>query len=120
MLNNNCRYRLVLTQQFQENIHGKDDESSTDIEQHFICHYIFNKCENFKKVSKRFNRKYNVQGLQIAQIEYLRKGGECVAIIKTFWLKLFIKIVAKKIRIILEKEKKMKDIDFILKRYRGV
>jgi len=118
---NNRNYHLVLTQPFQENIHGKDEKSSKDIEQHFICHYIFKGTENFQKVKKvscRFNHQYKIQGLQIAKIEYLSQGGECIAILKTFWLKLFLKIVVKNIQKIIEKENKMRNIHFILKRER--
>jgi hypothetical protein len=114
MLNN--RYRLVLTQPFREKIHGKDKESSNDIEQHYICHYIFNNLKQMERVTYRFNKKYNVNGLQIAEIVYLEKGGECVAILKTFWLKLFLKIFIRKTRNIIHKEKRMRNIRFILDR----
>jgi hypothetical protein len=96
------KYHLVLVQRYNQRIHGKDNNTHPDIKTHFICHYIF-KNSDLKCIKKEikntknslrssFESQYNIKNsLQIAEVIVL-ETGECVGILKTFWLKLFLKI----------------------------
>jgi hypothetical protein len=116
------KYKLVLAQPFMKNVHGYDEKSSKDIQQHFICHFIFKRNlinELRMKSNSRsytFYKHYKVQGLQIAEILYLPYGNECVAICKTFWLKIFIRVCKLRMQKIIEKQKRMKNIKYLMQR----
>jgi hypothetical protein len=99
---NHTKYNLVLVQKYNKLVHGMDNNTHPDIETHFICHYIFTKrdmnsikkeIKNTKKsLRSSFESEYNVKdSLQIAEIIVL-DSGECVAILKTFWLRIFLKV----------------------------
>jgi len=87
-------------------------------DEYYISQYIF-KNGYVKKVHDSFNRNYKktqwknkpYTGLQIAQVYYL-ESGECISVLKTFWLRIFVRVCRK----FIEVKKKMCDIRYILRR----
>ena len=65
---------------WNEKIHGKDKDSSKNIETHWIFH-------NDLEVEELPNPSFPWLRIEIARLNYL-KGGECSAIFKTYWLKI--------------------------------
>ena len=102
---------LVLCEIFHPHKYGKDESSDKNIDNHFIIlkSYIYKGIKSFSiidkdiKILKRhyiimyepshpYIRNYNhinknILNIQIAE-KVILKGGECVAIIKTFWIKI--------------------------------
>jgi hypothetical protein len=124
----NQKYHLVLCQQYQPEIHGHDNKSSQDIHSHYICHHVYRNNLNsinelaFKRKSLRhsFYKHYQMDGLQIAQVVYLNnQGNECVAILKTFWIKIFLRICIPFLRNIIQKQKRMRNIHYLNARMIG-
>jgi hypothetical protein len=108
-----CKYNLVLCEQFNKETHGFDNDSDPNVVHHHLVMYSEKDVFSLKKTMKRM-KKYmqlrhgnrsilpyeQLQKPEIAECIYLR-GGECVAIIKTFWLK----IVQRKWRLICKQRK---------------
>ena len=65
---------------WNETIHGKDKDSSKNIETHWIFH-------NDVEVEELPEPSFPWLRIEIARLNYL-KGGECSAIFKTYWLKI--------------------------------
>ena len=99
-------YELAICELYNKKIHGFDKNSDKNIDSHFLCHYIDssddNNIEEIVQVFQRdggnfreheFIRNYRIitnklnYNPQIAEIFYL-SGDECVAVLKTFWLKI--------------------------------
>ena len=113
-INNNKKYNIVLCEIFNPSSHGFDNNSDPNIQGHHLVHTKFNKINwdtinglvpNYKKHllenSENFN--LNTHPLirnyktiisnnsyikpEIAEVLYL-SGGECVAILKTVWIRI--------------------------------
>lgn len=102
---------LVLCEIFHPHKYGTDESSDKNIDNHFIIlkSYIYKGIKSFSiidkdiKILKRhyiimyepshpYIRNYNhinrnILNIQIAE-KVILKGGECVAIIKTFWIRI--------------------------------
>ena len=118
------RYSLVLCEIFNPSTHGVDDKSDPCIAGHYLVHTQYNNTVDWGHVKEmvyqykrhvlqnsrnpRFNthpiiRNYiniitNKKYIQpeIAEVIYL-SGQECVAVLKTFWFRIFQRICKKKI-----------------------
>lgn len=83
-----------------ENVHGRDKDSSKDIDSHWIFH-------NEIQINELPYPSFPWLRIEIAKLNYL-PGNECSAIFKTFWLKIVQrrwKKIYKKRREIKEKRK---------------
>jgi len=102
-------YYLVLCEIFHSQKHGMDESNDKNIEKHYIIYYSYkyNGIQSFSVIKKdiKFIKKYNIPAvihpyirnynhinknilqIQIAE-KIILKGGECVAILKTFWIKI--------------------------------
>jgi len=102
---------LVLCEIFHSHKYGKDESSDENIEKHFIVFYsyIYKGIKSFSTINKdikfikrnqiimyepshTYIRNYNhinknILNIQIAE-KVILKGGECVAILKTFWIRI--------------------------------
>jgi hypothetical protein len=84
------RYKIVLCDLFDSNIYGIDENSDKNIEKHFIVirSYAY---YNSKFIKKDINF-YSKQLDKIIQPEIaeciILSGGEFVAILKTFWIRI--------------------------------
>jgi hypothetical protein len=114
------KFQFVLIKRFDESIHGKDLSSSKDIEFHFICHYIFKTNENIwreiknskNSVRYHFEKEYQIRdSLHIAEV-IMKDNEERVAILKTFWLRIFFRICLQ----FLKTKKRMKNIHYLRRR----
>ena len=84
------RYKIVLCDLFDSNIYGIDENSDKNIEKHYI---IIHSYANYKpNVIKKDIKFYSKQLDKIIQPEIaeciILSGGEYVAILKTFWIKI--------------------------------
>jgi len=102
---------LVLCEIFHSQKYGIDETSDENIEKHYIVFYsyIYKGIKSFSIIDKKIKfikrhqiimyepchpyiRNYNhinknILKIQIAE-KVILKGGECVAILKTFWIKI--------------------------------
>jgi hypothetical protein len=119
------KFDLILCLPFDHGIHGFDKNSSPDIMHHFICDYIYNlKTINLEKelrarknsIHYSFLSHYRIQnrntGIQIAHVFYQEQGGECVGILVTFWIRIFIRLCKNRIQRILKRQKILKDFRY--------
>jgi len=118
------KYNMVLCEIFNPVVHGMDNESDPAIQGHLLVNTKFNiinwrEINNIKQEYKNYmnsriisNNKLNKHPLirnykniistpnyikpEIAEVIYLQ-GNECVAILKTFWIRIFLRICKKKI-----------------------
>ena len=118
------KYNMVLCEIFNPVVHGMDNESDPAIQGHLLVNTKFNiinwrEINNIKQEYKNYmnsriisNNKLNKHPLirnykniistpnyikpEIAEVIYLQ-GSECVAILKTFWIRIFLRICKKKI-----------------------
>lgn len=97
-LTKQCKYNLVLCEQFNKETHGFDNDSDPNVVHHHLVMYSEKEVFSLQKTMKRMKkyirlcsqdtpRREQIRKPEIAECIYLR-GGECVAIIKTFWLKI--------------------------------
>lgn len=117
------KYRLVLAHPFEENVHGWNETSSIGIHTHYICHYIY-RPQDMKNVMREikntknslrfsFEKQYNIDSaLQIAEVIEL-EGKESVAILKTFWIRIFLRICIPFLRNIIIKNKRLRDWKYL-------
>ena len=118
------KYNMVLCEIFNPSVHGCDSRSDPSVKGHYLVHSKFN-FANWKKINKiipeykkhlkkdiipnnRFNTHPFIRNYkkiisnkkcikpEIAEVIYL-SGDECVAILKTVWIRIFIRICKKKI-----------------------
>jgi hypothetical protein len=94
----NLKNKIVICQKYDPEIHGENK----NLEGHFLCEYIY-KCpfkytEKYTKniyyrtfVKNQKNAKNQIKP-QIAEVIYL-DTGECVCVLKTFWLRIFFRIM---------------------------
>ena len=90
------RYELGLCQQFNEEIHGfNENTSSPEIKEHYICLYTF----PFSMFAKDYIAYAKCYGATIEIVEtiWLSPGNEMVAIYKTFWLRIFQRTCRRKL-----------------------
>jgi len=81
------RYEIGLCQQFNEEMHGFDENtSSPEIKEHYICLYTFPFKSTFKDYIN-FAKCYGAT-IEIVETIWLYPGNEMVAIYKTFWLRI--------------------------------
>jgi len=112
--NNNNKYNIVLCEIFNPSSHGFDNNSDPNIQGHHLVHTKFKKINwqtingiipNYKKhlLKNSENNGLNIHPLirnyktiisnnsyikpEIAKVIYL-SGGECVAILKTVWIRI--------------------------------
>ena len=84
------RYKIVLCDLFNSDIYGFDENSDTNIKYHYIIihSYVY---YNHKAINKDI-KFYSKQLGKIIQPEIaeciILTGGEYVAILKTFWIKI--------------------------------
>ncbi len=102
---------LVLCEIFHSQKYGTDESSDENIEKHYIVFYsyMYKGIKSFSIIDKELKfikrhqiiidepchpyiRNYNhinknILNIQIAE-KVILKGGECVAILKTFWIKI--------------------------------
>ena len=117
------RYNLVLCEIFNPSSHGVDDKSDPCIAGHHLVHTRYDTVDwdHVKETVYQYKRhvlqnsrtlRFRVHPIirnytkiitnnkyikpEIAEVFYL-SGQECVAILKTFWFRIFIRICKKKI-----------------------
>ena len=103
-------YKLGLCQRFTRTIHGHNDNSSPNIDNHYLCVYLFdyftpddlqfalnvaNKSHNIYRRRPTYEKKMKRITVEIINTETLEPGDETVAIYKTFWLRIFQRKVRK-------------------------
>jgi hypothetical protein len=85
------RYELGLCQQFNKEIHGfNENTSSPEIETHYICLFTFFSPDKFLEYIE-FAKHYCTT-IEIVETRMLHPGNEMVAIYKTFWLRIFQRV----------------------------
>jgi hypothetical protein len=85
------RYELGLCQQFNREIHGfNENTSSPELRTHYICLYTF-PYSNALKDYIAFAKCYGAT-IEIVETRWLHPGNEMVAIYKTFWLRIFQRV----------------------------
>ena len=97
----NAKYKLAICERFQPTIHGADENSSSDLSEHFLINTIFEVSEFYDNSYKDEVRRiqcywrrspllYNSNHirLEIIQADILSPGEEHVAYLKTFWLRI--------------------------------
>ena len=91
------RYELGLCQQFNERIHGfNENTSSPEVKTHYICMFAF---FNPQKFSDYLDfAKHYCTTIEIVETMMLSPGNEMVAIYKTFWLRIFQRVCRKWVR----------------------
>lgn len=88
------RYELGMCQKFNERLHGfNENTSSPDLKDHYICYYTFQFGDTFKDYIN-FALCYRAT-VEIVEPVWLYPGNEMVAIYKTFWLRIFQRLVRK-------------------------
>lgn len=103
-------YKLGLCQRYTRTIHGHNDNSSPEIDNHYLCVYLFEyftpddlqfalnvaeKSHNEYKRRPTYEKKMKRITIEIINTETLEPGDETVAIYKTFWLRIFQRKVRK-------------------------
>jgi len=84
------RYRIVLCDLFDSNIYGIDENSDKNIKKHYIVitSYVYYKPKVIKKDINFYNKPVRkILHPEIAECIILT-GGETVAILKTFWIRI--------------------------------
>jgi hypothetical protein len=92
------KYALALCELFQPAVHGFDAHSSPDIHGHYFVYELldlteFYNVEEFAAVQEMLAQQQQQQQqrpmqLEIVEYKILMPGGEMVALIKTYWLRL--------------------------------
>ncbi len=82
------RYEIGLCQQFNEEMHGFDENtSSPEIKEHYICLYTFPYSNIALSDYITLSECFNIT-VEIIEPIWLIPGDEMVAIYKTFWLRI--------------------------------
>lgn len=126
---NKNKYTIVLSTMYTPNIHGFTEQSDPCIREHYLVldsyyyntPYIANIKQLFKNIKKQYIY-YNAIYSELTQRNYIKpeiaeciilKGGEKVAILKTFWIRLIQRtwknICAQK-KVIMQKRLSLKNI----------
>jgi hypothetical protein len=141
------KYDLLICELFNKKLHGYDETSDPNVIGHYMVLNTYGKERfdlngkqyKIKKDCEFYNKKYNVIGkykainnpirnykniiknpnyiqLHIGQKNYL-SGGECVCILKTFWISIFQRIWKR----VYQRRKKLllNPIPFLFKRELG-
>ena len=97
-------YKLGLCQRYTRTIHGHNDNSSPNIDNHYLCVYLFEyftpedlqfalnvveKSHNEYERRPTYEKKMKRITIEIINTATLEPGDETVAIYKTFWLRIF-------------------------------
>jgi hypothetical protein len=95
------KFQLAICERFQINIHGADEQSTSNITEHFLINTTMELSEfydnSYKEEELRIQRYwrrspllYNQKfiRLEIIQADQLKPGGEYVAYLNTFWLRI--------------------------------
>ena len=119
------KYIYATCQKFDPIIHGFDDNSSKNIDGYYMLidtimcfqslvrakHLVSN--QNSYCYYNDINSKVSIE---LAEPVFMDEGGEIIAILKTFWLRIFQKTCKKRIMKNREKLAKYKKLPEILKR----
>jgi hypothetical protein len=84
------RYKIVLCDLFNSDIYGIDENSDKNIENHYfvITSYVYYKPKIIKKDIKFYSKHvHKILQPEIAECIIL-SGGETIAVLKTFWIKI--------------------------------
>jgi hypothetical protein len=90
-------YHLSLCSKFHPYVHGITEDSSPEIESHYIILYTYDQSDYRNIIDlcgePDINRApYTTATIEIVQQIILSIGQECVAIIKTSWFRIFQRI----------------------------
>ena len=119
------KYIYATCQKFDPIIHGFDDNSSKNIDGYYMLidtimcfqslvrakHLVTN--QNSYYYYNNINSKVSIE---LVEPVFMDEGGEIIAILKTFWLRIFQKTCKKRIMKNREKLAKYKKLPEILKR----
>lgn len=90
------RYELALCQRFNPEIHGcNENTSSPNIKEHYLCLFTFEITPLGLFESAIALSKYYCATIEIVETVLLEPGQECIAIYKTFWLRIFQSYIRK-------------------------
>ena len=93
------RYEIGLCQQFNEEMHGfNDNTSSPEIKEHYICLYTFPYSNIALSDYITLAECFNIT-VEIVEPIWLSPGNEMVAIYKTFWLRILQRKVRRWLKI---------------------
>ena len=119
------KYIYATCQKFDPIIHGFDDNSSKNIDGYYMLIdtiMCFQSLVRAKHLVSNQNSYYYYNdinskvSIELAEPVFMDEGGEIIAILKTFWLRIFQKTCKKKIMKNREKLAKYKKLPEILKR----
>jgi hypothetical protein len=90
------RYELGLCQRFNQEIHGFDpNTSSPNIKDHYICLITIESSFSTLYYTALYMATRYCATIEIIETHVLVPGNEMVAIYKTFWLRIFQRLVRK-------------------------
>jgi hypothetical protein len=90
------RYELGLCQRFNQEIHGFDpNTSSPNIKDHYICLITIESSFSTLYYTALYMATRYCATIEIVETHVLVPGNEMVAIYKTFWLRIFQRLVRK-------------------------
>tara|TARA_A100001234_G_C12567864_1_gene360360 strand:- start:622 stop:1008 length:387 start_codon:yes stop_codon:yes gene_type:complete len=119
------KYIYATCQKFDPIIHGFDDNSSKNIDGYYMLIdtiMCFQSLVRAKHLVSNQNSYYYYNdinskvSIELAEPVFMDEGGEIIAILKTFWLRIFQKTCKKRIMKNREKLAKYKKLPEILKR----
>lgn len=119
------KYIYATCQKFHPFIHGFDDNSSKNIDGYYMLIdtiMCFQSLVRAKHLVSNQNSYYYYSGInskvtiELAEPVFMDEGGEIIAILKTFWLRIFQKTCKKRIMKNREKLAKYKKLPELLKR----
>ena len=122
---NRPKYIYGTCQKFNTNIHGFDRNSTKNIDGYYMLMdtiLCFQSLVRAKHLVSNQNSHYYYTGInsnvsiELVEPVFMEEGGEIIAILKTFWLRIFQRTCRKRLIKIREKVAKYKKLHEILKR----
>ena len=119
------KYIYATCQKFDPIIHGFDDNSSKNIDGYYMlidtimCFQSLVRAKHLVSNQNSYYYYNNINSkvsIELAEPVFMDEGGEIIAILKTFWLRIFQKTCKKRIMKNREKLAKYKKLPELLKR----